>query len=183
MSIAESLLTAEEFADLPDDGRSTELVDGRMIELPPPKPGHGKFCVRVILKLGRFVEDHDLGTVLSNDSGIITRRNPDSVRGADVAYFSYDRLPRGPIPDAYAEVAPELILEVRSPGDRWREIEKKVAEYLNLGTLAVCVLDPKSRSLRLYEPGQPVKLLGPDDELSFPGFLPGFVAVVGSFFD
>jgi Uma2 family endonuclease len=183
MSIAEALMTAEEFAELPDDGRSLELVEGRIIELPPPKGRHGRVCYRIASIVGNFVDARDLGTILINDTGIITRRNPDSVRGADVAYFSYDRMARGPVPDSYADVAPELIFEVRSPSDRWRDVETKVAEYLSMGVLVVCVLDPQPPAARLYAPNQPVRILGPDDELTFPEFLPGFVAVVRNFFE
>jgi Uma2 family endonuclease len=183
MSIAEALITAEEFAEMPDDGRMTELVEGRIIELPPPKRRHGKICSQIAWVVTSHVRAHDLGTVLINDTGIITRRNPDSVRGADVAFFSYERLPRGPAPDSYSDVAPELIFEVRSSSDRWRDVEKKVAEYINLGALVVCVLDPKPRSARLYYPGQPARILGPDDELTFPEILPGFLTVVRTFFE
>jgi Uma2 family endonuclease len=182
MSIAEALITAEEFAEMPDD-RYTELVEGRIIELPPPNLLHGRICYLVAKILGSHVDPHDLGTIFMNDAGIITRRNPDSVRGADVAYFSFARLPRGPIPQRYSDIAPEIIFEVRSPSDRWRKVEKKVAEYLHLGALVVCVLDPKPRSARLYYPNQPARILGPDDELTFPEILPGFVAVVRTFFE
>ena len=69
-----------------------------------------------------YAEEHDLGRVMSNDSGIITERDPDTVRGADVAYYSYARLPKGPLPAGYGPEVPELVIEVRSSGDSWREI-------------------------------------------------------------
>src|SRR5438309_10258431 len=115
MATAEALITAEEFGRMPDDGRRTELVRGRIIELPPPKGRHGKVCYRVSRLLGDHIEALDLGHILINDAGIITARGPDSVRGADVAYYSYARLPRGPVPDSYSEVAPELVVEAKSP--------------------------------------------------------------------
>ena len=183
MSIAEALITAEEFAEMPDDGRSLELVEGRIIELPPPKARHGKICSQVARILGQHVRAQDLGTILINDAGIITRRDPDSVRGADVAYYSHARMPRGPAPDSYSEVAPELIFEVGSSSDRWRDVETKVAEYLNLGVPVVCVLDPEPQTARLYYPDQPDRTLGPDDELTFPECLPEFRVLVRSLFE
>ena len=66
----------------------------------------------------------------------------DSVRGGDVVFYSYTRLPRGPIPEGYLEVVPELVFEVRSPSDRWAKITAKVGEYLDAGVLVACVLDP-----------------------------------------
>lgn len=167
MASVETLITAEEFARRPDDGRRTELVRGRIIELPPPGFRHGKIRNKVGRLLGNFAEEHDLGHVLNNDSGVITEREPDTVRGADVAYFSFARLPKDSIPETYPEIPPELVVEVRSPSDRWRDNHAKVAEYLNIGVLVVCVVDPEPQTVRLSYPDHPPQLLGPDDELTF----------------
>ncbi len=183
MATAEALMTAEEFGQMPDNGRRTELVRGRIIELPPPRLRHGQVCSRSARLLGNFVDEHNLGHVLSNDSGVVTRRDPDTVRGADVAFYSFGRLPKGPLPDEYPTVVPELIVEVRSPSDRWPDIEIKVAEYLSIGVLVVCVLDPEPRSAHLYYPDQPNRTFGPEDELSFPECLGDFRVGVGRLFD
>src|SRR5258708_37197012 len=125
-----ALMTAEEFARRPDPGHPEELVRGRVVPVPVPDRRHGQICSKVCRLLGNFAEEHDLGHVLNNDSGVITARQPDTVRGADVAFYSYNRLPKGPLPVLYPEVAPDLVVEVRSPGDRWPEALAKVAEYL-----------------------------------------------------
>ncbi len=83
--ITPALLTAEQFAQRPDTGYPEELVRGRIVPMTMPKPRHGEICGRAVRILGNFVEDHDLGRVLSNDSGVITERGPDTVRGADVS--------------------------------------------------------------------------------------------------
>jgi Uma2 family endonuclease len=183
MATAESLMTAEEFGRMPDDGRRTELVRGSIIELPPPRSRHGKICNKVGRLLGNFADDRDLGHVLNNDSGIVTARGPDTVRGADVAFYSYERMPKDSIPETYPEVAPELVIEVRSPTDRWPDIHTKVAEYLNAGVLVVCVLDYETQSAHLAFPDRPNRTLGPDDELTFPECLPDFRVVVRSLFE
>ncbi len=69
MASVETLMTAEEFGRMPDDGRRTELVQGRVIELPPPRSRHGKVCNKTGRLLGNFAEEHDLGHVMSNDTG------------------------------------------------------------------------------------------------------------------
>lgn len=183
MSIADALITADEYSDMPDDGRRTELVRGRIIELPPPNFFHGFVCVEIAAVLREWVRAHNLGRVVSNDSGIITQRNPDTLRGADVAYYSYARLPKDSTPRKYPNVAPELVVEVKSPSDRWRDIHSKVAEYLNLDVLVVCVLDPDTRTGRLYYPDQPDRTLGPDDELTFPECLSDFQVLVRNLFE
>ena len=128
-AVATEILTAKEFARLPDDGIPSELVRGRIVRMNIPKPLHGLVCGNITVVLGSFVKKHQLGWVFSNDSGVITERNPDSVRGPDVAYCSYKRLPKRSRPKRdYLDVAPELAFEVRSPDDRWSKLQAKVAE-------------------------------------------------------
>src|SRR6266566_9086075 len=89
---SERLITAEEFLAQPYDGRRTELVRGKVVEMPPTNFLHGIICVRVAAILWDYVKTRDLGWVTCNDSGVITQRDPDSVRGPDSAYFSYQRV-------------------------------------------------------------------------------------------
>lgn len=71
MSIAQSLLTAVEFGQMPDPGHPQELVRGVIVDLPPPKIRHGQVCVRVCVLLQAHVEAKRLGHVIANDSGVI----------------------------------------------------------------------------------------------------------------
>lgn len=183
MATAEALMTAEEFGQRPDPGHPEELVQGRIVGMPPPDRMHGYVCSKADRILGRFVEEHDLGRVMSNDSGIVTERDPDTVRGADVAFYSYARLPRGPLPAGYGPEIPELVVEVRSANDRWREIHEKVAEYLGAGVLAIVVLDPPHRTAHVFGTDDPPKAIGPDGELVLPGILDGFRVPVARFFE
>ncbi len=132
--------------------------------------------------LERFQEDHPLGHVVSNDSGVITERDPDTVRGADVAFYSYGRVPPGPLPRTYLTVVPELVFEVRSPTDRWRAILTKVAEYLSAGVGVVCVLDEVTEAIHVYTDDDAVRVLRDDQMLELPDLLPGFQAPVRRFF-
>ncbi|MFI5455913.1 MAG: Uma2 family endonuclease [Isosphaerales bacterium] len=184
MSTAIQLLyTAEEFARRPDPGYPEELVRGRIVSMPPPQARHGQVCSTVVYTLKRFLEDHDLGHVLSNDSGVITERGPDTVRGADVSFYSYSRVPKGPLPSKYLDVPPDLVIEVRSPDDRWPRILRKVAEYLEAGVAIVGVLDPEWNTLHLYEGDQRVRILSEHDELTLPGLLGEFRVAVSRFFE
>jgi Uma2 family endonuclease len=180
---APPLLTAEEFARRPDPGYPEELEKGRVLTMPPPGARHGFVCARTAFHLQFYLMDHDLGRVFSNDAGVITERGPDSVRGPDIAYFSYAKLPKGPVPEGYPDVPPDLVLEVLSPNDRWPKVLVRVAEYLNAGVAAVGVLDPARRTLTLFEGDQPVRILGEADELTLPALLGDFRVLVGRFFE
>lgn len=181
-AIAEKLLTAEEFGLLPDDGTPTELVRGRIVRMNVPYPRHGQICARVAYILQRHMEDHSLGHVLSNDSGVVTEHGPDTVRGADVAFYSFSRVPPGPFPRGYLAAVPELVFEVRSSTDRWRGVLAKVAECLNAGVSVVCVLDDATETAHVYTDDQPVRMLTADQTLTLPDVLPEFQVVVGRFF-
>lgn len=177
------LLTAEEYAALPDDGRMTELVHGRILEMPPASFRHGVLCNRVGRLLGNFVEDRKLGWVINNDAGVITERGPDTVRGPDVAYFSFAKVPKDQSLEGYPSVPPELVFEVRSPSDRWAAITAKVGEYLTAGVLVVCVLDPETESMMVYPANAIARRLTADDELTLQEALPDFRVPVRQFFD
>jgi Uma2 family endonuclease len=183
MATVEALMTAEEFGQRPDPGYPEELVRGRIVGMPPPDRRHGYVCSKADRILGTFVDEHDLGRVMSNDSGVITERNPDTVRGADVAYYSNARLARGALPAGYGPEVPELVIEVRSTNDTWGEILEKVAEYLGAGVLMVVVLDPEPRTAHVFDTDDPPRTLEPEDELILPGILEGFSVRVGRFFE
>jgi Uma2 family endonuclease len=114
---------------------------------------------------------------------VITERGPDTVRGADIAYYSYSRLPKGTLPSGYGPEVPELIVEVCSENDRWLEILDKVSEYLSAGVLAVVVLDPEPRIAHVFSADQPPRALKSEEELLLPGILENFRVRVGRFFE
>ncbi|WP_165248490.1 Uma2 family endonuclease [Paludisphaera soli] len=177
-----ALMTAEEFARRPDSGAVEELVRGRIVMSPMPGARHGKVCNTFGRLLGNFVADQDVGHVLNNDSGVITRRGPDTVRGADVSYYSYSRMPQGEPPAGYCPSPPELTCEVLSPSDRWNDVLVKVGEYLAVGVVVVLILDPQARTATVFEDGKPPVTLRGDDVLRFDEILPEFEVAVGRLF-
>jgi Uma2 family endonuclease len=177
------LMTAEQFGRRPDPGYPEELVQGRVVGMPPPDRKHGYVCGQAYYILRQFVDQHELGRVMSNDSGVITQRDPDTVRGADVAFYSYGRLPKGPVPTGYGPEVPELTVEVRSANDGWREILEKVAEYLGAGVSVVVVLDPEPKTAHVFGAVDPPRILDPEDDLTLPGILEGFLVRVSRFFE
>jgi Uma2 family endonuclease len=183
MATVETLLTAEEYRLLPDNGHPTELVRGRIVNLNIPTPRHGYHCNTIGRLLGNFVEENDLGRVMNNDSAVVTEHGPDTVRGPDVSFYSYSRLPKGPLPEGYVDVAPEVVFEVRSPTDRWKKIFAKVAEYLNADVLVVCVLDPQTETLTVYQADELPHVLTADEELALPAPLEGFRVTVRRFLE
>jgi len=180
---AETLLTADEFRRLPDDGTPRELVRGKVVQMNLPAPRHGQICVKIVRILSRYLDQHDVGHLVSNDSGVVTERKPDSVRGVDVAFYSYERVPRGPFPEGYLSVAPELVFEVLAPTDRLGEVRSKAMEYLEAGVSTVCVVDPGRQEIHAYNNEIPDRVFKVDEELTVPEVLVEFRAPVRSIFE
>jgi Uma2 family endonuclease len=181
--VAEHLLTAEEYLELPDRGVPTELVRGRVVEMNVPAPRHGEICVNIVTLLHPYIRTNELGRLVSNDGGIVTERGPDTVRGGDVAFYSYTRVPPGPLPRGYLAVVPELVFEVRSPTDRWSKVLGKVVEYLDAGVTVVCVLDQVTETVQVFRQEELRHTLHNSDELHLPDILGDFRVAVQRFFE
>ena len=176
------LLTAEEFVARYPNHR-VELVDGVVKELEMPGFKHGKVCVRFSGFLFIYFQANDIGHLVSHDTSIKVRSNPDIVFGPDLAYFSYGRLPKDVEPSGMPGVLPELVAEVRSPSDLWTDVFAKVEEYLATGVGVVIVLDPEKRSASVCRPGPVQKDFHAGDTLTVPDVLPGFAVEVGRLFE
>jgi len=173
------LMTAEEFVAQHENDRM-ELVDGVVVELPMPTFAHGAVCVQFVLALGKYLETNDIGRAASNDSFVKTKA--DSVRGADVLYYSYERLPKGPIPQGLLDVPPDLVVEVHSPSDRLSAMNKKALEYLAAGVRAVILLDPDRAAATVFRGEELPQTFHNGDSLSVPEILPGFEVKLAKLF-
>ena len=143
---------------------------------------HGKICHRFSVALGVHVDDRDCGHVTTNDSLVQIRPRPLTIFGPDVAYYSYERLPRGDDTLGVSTVIPDLVVEVRSPSDPWGEVLGKVGQYLAAGVRAVVVPDFATRSVAVYRAGMAQELFAEDADLVLPDILPGFATRVGKLF-
>jgi Uma2 family endonuclease len=177
------LLTAEEFSKLPDLGRPAELIRGAVVAMDLPGFRHGEVCGRIAYFLADFLKTRRVGRAVINNSGIITKRDPDTVRGADVAFYSFARLPRELSPKGYPSITPEVVFEVRSPSDSWPELLAKAAEYLKAGVLAVTVVDPDTQTMQVCRPTAPPSVLTADDTLVLPEIHDDFRIVAARFFE
>jgi Uma2 family endonuclease len=183
-AVAPRLLTAEEFAQLPEppDGSKQELVRGEIVVTPPPGFRHGRVQIRVGVLLETWARSRQAGRS-TVESGLVTEEGPDTVRGPDVAFWSFDRLPAGQEPIGYPEVAADVCVEVVSPSNTRRGMRTKVREYLTRGVRVVWVVDPEARTVAVYhQPGEG-RVLWDDATLTDEEVLPGFSCRVAEFFE
>jgi Uma2 family endonuclease len=166
-----SILTAEAAWALDPSG-SWELVDGQVVFMSPAGARHGRVVARVTRILADFVEGRRLGVVLAGDVGFVLRRDPDTVRAPDVAFLAAARL-TGPLPAEFVAGAPDLAIEVLSPGDRWNAVDKKAGEFIAAGALAVWAIDPGEQTAKAYSRSGS-RVLGRTEALVCPELLGDF---------
>jgi Uma2 family endonuclease len=148
-----TLLRAEDFARVAPVLGSCELVRGEIVPMSPGGVRHSQITARITGLLDQYAREHRLGRVLTGEAGVIVARGPDTVRGADVAFVSYERLPADRQPAGFLDVAPELIVEVMSEDVSWKEMEQKIAEYHAFGVDTVWVVEPRLLAVRVYPRG------------------------------
>ncbi len=134
---------------IPDLGRC-ELARGRIVAASPTYHDHGRVELNIASALSGFVKPRRLGQVLTGEVGIFTGRDPDTVRGADVAFTSTERLALVPPAPAFLDVAPDLVVEVLSPSDRPGKLRARLREYFAIGVRLVWAADTVRRTVRVY---------------------------------
>src|SRR5260221_4130760 len=147
MVVQEQLYTAADLIKLPHDKHRYELVKGRLIEMSPTGKPHGRMTTRITRLLDTFVDEHRLGTVYGAETGFRVASNPDTVYGIDAAFVSTARDQEG---EGYFEGAPDLAVEVYSPGNTQTEMQEKVEAYFQAGCRLVWAFYPKSRTIYVY---------------------------------
>lgn len=167
------LVTADELLRLSKDDFYGELIRGELVEEMPPGMRHEEIVAELIALLLAYVKANGLGRVLGG-SGVRTERDPDTVRAPDLQFFGTLRLPPDADIPGYAEVAPNLAVEVRSPNDTRRELHDKAIMWLDAGVQMVWVVLPERRSVDVYRSGQDVQTVTDGGLLDGLDVLPGF---------
>jgi Uma2 family endonuclease len=176
----ETPITAEELLAMGDIG-PCELVRGEIVPHMPTGYPHGFIEFTLAGLLFVYLREHPIGQAMTGEVGILTARRPDTVRGADVAFISNERLSQAK-PYGFLDVAPELVVEVMSPDDKWSEVNEKLAEYFAIGVLMVLVIDPHLEQIHVYRSLDDVVRLTREDEFTAEDILPSFRAPVSEIF-
>lgn len=173
------LMTGEELLDMGDVGPA-ELVEGVLVPMSPTQGEHGILEAMLTTALFSFAAQHRLGWVLSGEVGFYTQRSPDTIRAVDVAFVSKERQPERPT--SFLTVAPELVIEIVSPSDRWSEIRKKIGEYFAAGVDRVWIVEPERHKVAVFSGPTKMIELAEADTLRGEGALAGFELAVGDLF-
>jgi Uma2 family endonuclease len=173
------LMTADELLQTHLPNKHVELVRGVLVVSEPTGFRHGTVSATLTKLLAQHVDADRLGRVLAAETGFKLAADPDTVRAPDVAFVSRERLP-DPAPFGYLALAPDLVIEVLSPGDRPGETLAKVGDWLNAGSRLVWVVDPGRRQARVYRQDGSETLLTESESLSGEDVVPGFECQLGA---
>jgi Uma2 family endonuclease len=183
MGAATVLTTADALLAMPDDGFRYELIAGELKKMAPAGSQHGRVAINVAWPLARHVRDNDLGVVFAAETGFKVRSNPDTVRAPDAAFISKDRYTRvGDVP-GYWPGAPDLAIEVLSPGDNYVEVEEKVFDWLDAGARLVIVFNPRKRTATAYRSRSSIRVHTDSETLDASDVVPGWLFKVSQAFD
>lgn len=167
-------LTAAEFdafVALPQNAaRMFEYIGGAVVEV-PSNPYASKISQIIAGEIYIWLRENDNGHLTGEAGGY-------QVAGEryapDVGYISKTRQPEIAEAD-YNPNPPDLAVEVDFPSiyESQRNLRIKIANYVAVGTTVWLVL-PEAKRVEVYQPGQPVQFLGPNDTLDGGDILPGF---------
>lgn len=183
MSTTETkLVTADELLEMPHDGFRYELIEGELKRMSPAGEEHGRVGMELAIPLGYHVKKNKLGKLYLAETGFLIETNPDTVRAPDIAFIRIERIQEAPKVKSYWIGAPDLAIEVTSPGDTVREVEGKVTEWLEAGASMVWLVSPKLKTITVYRSLTDIVTLTEKDTLDGGEVVPGFQIPVAEIF-
>ena len=179
---AQKLLTADDLLQLDSEGFHGELIRGVLRETMPPGERHGAIMAEFTALLVTFVKRLRIGRVTTGDAGVWIERDPDTVRGPDIAFFSTERISAKPLLPGYSIAIPDLVVEIASPNDKPGEVYDKARMWLSHGVRLVWVVQPDTRTVDVHRSDVSVEVVSGDGALDGGDVLPGFSCPVGEIF-
>ena len=168
---ATRLMTAAELLAMPRGyGKRYELIRGELVARMLSEHPQAGAVAWIAYALTQYEVDTGYGHVVAGDPGYRLESDPDTVRAADVAWVAPGRIPPGT--QGYPHLAPDLVVEVLSPG---QNLADKARMWLAYGSREVWVVQPAAPvSVTRYRPGQAPVTLYDDEALDGGDLLPGF---------
>lgn len=158
-----------------------ELVDGVVVE---KAMGHleSRLAARLIFSLSAYLENNDIGIVAGADGP--HRLGAKLVRLPDVAFISYDRIPKNSsATTAVPTWIPNLAVEIVSADNTLEEMARKRRDYFVAGVDQVWIVTPATRSVAVYSDADTFVMVSDADFLDGGAVLPGFRLSVHDWFE
>ncbi len=181
MAVLAKRMSAEDFLLVKEEGYRFELIRGEVIKMSAAGHQHGRIVMNIAIPLGAFVKQHKIGAIYAAETGFVIAKDPDTVRAPDIAFVKRERLERV-TEKGFFPGAPDISVEVISPGDSYIEVEEKVAMWLDAGTELVLVVNPRNKTVNVHRKNQDIQTFKQEDKLE-PLELLGWQLAVADIFD
>lgn len=147
-----------------------ELVNGEIIVMSPSGYESDEVATEVAAQLRNWVRPRKLGRVTGSSAGFILPNS--DTRAPDVSFVQAERLRRSP--RSFAELAPDLTVEVKSPTDSITKLRNKIDQFLELGTRVGILINPEKEWVEIRRSGEDPITLRNGDIITVPDLLPGW---------
>ena len=151
-------VTAEELYEISSDGNRYELIQGTLQMMSPAGGRHGRLANHLAWLLSNHVNTNALGVVFAAETGFRIAADPDTVLAPDVAFVSQLRFRGHEHETGYLPIAPDMVMEVLSPSDRFSRVEAKAMAWLDAGCRMVLLVDPENLSVHVYQSRQQIQV-------------------------
>ncbi|MCI0685541.1 MAG: Uma2 family endonuclease [Gemmataceae bacterium] len=173
--------TIEDLLAMPDH-KNFELVDGQLVEVNVSNLS-SFVATKICTRLDLHCTAHQLGAVFGADAYYeCFPARPRHARKPDASFIRKERLPVDWLEQGYFRIAPDLAVEVVSPGDLAYEVDKRIAEYLEADVQLVWQINPEERLVFVHRGDRPILKLKENDSLDGEDVVPGFSCRIGDLF-
>ena len=166
---------------LPDAKPALEWVNNRVLQKVSPKRKHALAQMEFAIALGTWAR----GKGMAGTEWRFQVQPPGEISRTfvpDLAFLSYSRMPAEELEQTeVSRIAPDVVVEIRSPDDRQCDIDDKVCVYLAASTLAIFLVDPETRVVKVIDP-QGERVFAQDDVVEHEA-LPGFTLTARTLFE
>lgn len=182
MTIQAGQITSEELLGRPEDGFRYELVKGELRRMPPAGSEHGYVAINIGTSLNSHVRTNELGRVYAAETGFKLASDPDTVRAPDAAFVSRERVEKAGRVAGFWPGAPDLAVEVVSPGDTHAQVVEKALSWLEAGCRMVLAADPDRRTVTVYRSLDDIRMFTESGVLDGADVVPGWKLPVAEIF-
>jgi Uma2 family endonuclease len=167
-------LTYDDFVLFPDDGRRHELIDGEHYVTPSPNTRHQQISMNLTMMIGGWLETHPRGRLFYAPFDVVFSKY--DVVEPDLLYVSNERSNVLTAPNVQG--APDLVIEIGSPGTRRRDETIKRNLYGRSDVSEYWIVDPAIDVIRVYRQsgggfGRPIELSREAGDVLTTALLPG----------
>ncbi|GBE93634.1 Uma2 family endonuclease [Nostoc cycadae] len=151
-----------------------ELQEGNILVMGPSDIESSEIGAELIRLLGNWIKPRQLGRIFDSSGGFIMPNS--DLRAPDVSFVAAARLKRT-VRD-FAELVPDLVVEIKSKTDKISKLEEKVKLFLELGARVGILINPDELTVSVYRPHGEVEVLAGEDKLTIVELFPGWEVTI-----